>query len=117
MLYTLSDDAWWLVGVQCLDGVGAGLFGALFPIITADLTRGTGHFNVSLGAIATAQGIGASLSQAAAGFVVVAAGYSTAFLALAGIAGAGGLLFCRTMPETRPAAVAPTGRPAALAVG
>ena len=115
VLYTLSDDAYWLVAVQCLDGVGAGLFGALFPIITADLTRGTGHFNVSLGAIATAQGIGASLSQAAAGFVVVAAGYSTAFLALAGIAAAGGVLFCRAMPETRAIVVAPTARPAALA--
>src|SRR5882672_4431200 len=27
-LYTLSDNAYWLVGVQLLDGVGAGIFGA-----------------------------------------------------------------------------------------
>jgi MFS family permease len=32
-LYTLSDDPAWLIGVQCLDGIGAGLFGALFPLI------------------------------------------------------------------------------------
>jgi MFS family permease len=102
VLYTLSDDPYWLVAVQCLDGVGAGLFGALFPIITEDLTRGTGHFNISLGAIATAQGVGASLSQAAAGYVVVAGGYSTAFLLLAAIAGAGTLLFWWMMPETSP---------------
>ena len=31
-LYTLSDDMAWLVGVQLLDGVGAGLFGALLPL-------------------------------------------------------------------------------------
>ena len=31
MLYTLSDDPYWLVGVQLLDGVGAGIYGAIFP--------------------------------------------------------------------------------------
>jgi MFS family permease len=41
MLYTLSDDPYWLVGVQLLDGVGAGIYGAIFPIIVADLMRGT----------------------------------------------------------------------------
>ena len=39
-LYTLSDNAYWLVGVQLLDGVGAGIYGAIFPIIVADLMRG-----------------------------------------------------------------------------
>jgi MFS family permease len=102
-LYTLWDDPFWLVGVQCLDGIGAGLFGALFPVIVADLTRGTGRFNVSQGAVATAQGVGASLSNAVAGFVVVRAGYDAAFLLLAGIAAAGFLLFWLAMPETRDA--------------
>ncbi|MDO9710210.1 MFS transporter [Paracraurococcus lichenis] len=106
-LYTLSDDAWWLVGVQCLDGVGAGLFGALMPMIVADLTKGTGHFGAGLGAVATAQGIGASLSNAAAGWVVVQAGYSAAFLALAATAAAGALLFWQAMPETARDAVTP----------
>ena len=36
-LYTLSDNTAWLIGVQLLDGVGAGLMGALFPIVVADL--------------------------------------------------------------------------------
>ena len=36
--YPLSDNAFWLVGVQLLDGVGAGIFGALFPVIVDDLT-------------------------------------------------------------------------------
>jgi hypothetical protein len=104
-LYTLSDDPWWLVGVQALDGVGAGLFGALMPMIVADLTRGTGHFGAGLGAVATAQGLGASLSNAAAGWVVVQAGYPAAFLALAATAAAGALLFWWAMPETaRPGA-------------
>ena len=101
LLYPLSDSMGWLVAVQLLDGFGAGIFGALFPVIVSDLTYGTGHFNLSQGAIATAQGIGASLSTAVAGLIVVAAGYSAAFLALAGVAAAGLALYAFAMPETR----------------
>lgn len=100
MLYPLSDNPYWLVSVQLLDGVGAGIFGALFPLVVADLTRGTGHFNVSQGAIATAAGLGGALSTAAAGLIVVQAGYSAAFLFLAAVAGAGLIGFTTMMPET-----------------
>jgi MFS family permease len=117
VLYTLSDNSYWLVAVQLLDGVGAGIYGAIFPIIVADLMRGTGRFNVAQGAIITAQGIGAALSTALAGFVVVKAGYSAAFLTLAGIAGTGLLLFWLGMPETMAVATrqggsTPDSRPA-----
>jgi len=99
-LYPLSDNPYWLVSVQLLDGVGAGIFGALFPLVVSDLTRGTGHFNVSQGAIATAAGLGGALSAAVAGFIVVGAGYSAAFLFLAAVAAAGLIGFCALMPET-----------------
>lgn len=99
-LYTLSDDAYWLVGVQLLDGVGAGIYGAVFPVIVADLMRGTGRFNVAQGAVVTAQGIGAALSTTVAGFAVVHFGYSTAFLVLGAIATLGLLLCFFAMPET-----------------
>jgi len=33
VLYTLWDHPGWLVAVQLLDGVGAGLFGALFVVV------------------------------------------------------------------------------------
>jgi MFS family permease len=88
------------VSVQLLDGVGAGIFGALFPLVVADLTRGTGHFNVSQGAIATAAGLGGALSAVVSGFIVVSAGYSPAFLFLAAVAALGLTGFCALMPET-----------------
>jgi MFS family permease len=110
-LYTLSDNAFWLVGVQLLDGVGAGIYGAIFPVIVADLMRGTGRFNIAQGAVITAQGVGAALSTTLAGLVVVHAGYSAAFLTLAAVAGAGFLVFLLAMPETR--AQDETMRPAA----
>lgn len=100
VLYTLSDNAYYLVAVQCLDGIGAGIYGALFPIVVADLTRGSGRFNVSQGAVATAQGIGAAVSASVAGVIIVSAGYSAAFLALAAIAALGFGLYWLAMPET-----------------
>jgi predicted MFS family arabinose efflux permease len=100
-LYPFSNHAYWLVGVQLLDGVGAGIYGAIFPVIVADLMRGTGRFNVAQGAVITAQGIGAALSTSVAGFVVVHAGYSAAFLTLAGVASIGLALYFFVMPETQ----------------
>ena len=100
-LYTLSDQPGWLIAVQLLDGVGAGLTGALFPVIVADLTRGSGHFAVAQAGVGTLQGIGGTISATLAGAVTVTAGYSAAFLTLASIAAAGGVLFVLLMPETR----------------
>ena len=105
-LYTLSDDTVWLVAVQLLDGVGAGLVGALTPLVIADLMQGTGRYNVSQGAVATVQGLGASLSNGMAGLIVVHAGYSAAFLTLAAIAAVALLLLAASMSETRPSASA-----------
>jgi MFS family permease len=126
MLYTLSDDWEWLVAVQLLDGVGAGIFGALAPLVVADLMRGTGRYNVSLGAVATVQGIGASLSNTVAGMIVVQAGYTVAFLTLAAVAAAAFVTFLFAMPETvtpqsaqpgscTPSVKLPAARPAAAA--
>ncbi|USU05303.1 MFS transporter [Sphingomonadaceae bacterium OTU29LAMAA1] len=99
-LYTVSNDPWWLVGVQALDGIGAGIFGALFPVIVADLTRGTGRFNVSQGVVSSVFGLGAALSATLAGSIIVWAGYSAGFLTLAGIAAAGFVLYLVAMPDT-----------------
>ena len=82
-LYILSDNAFWLIGVQLLDGVGAGIYGALTPLVIADIMRGSGRFNLAQGAVATMMGIGASVSALFAGEMVDHFGYSASFLALA----------------------------------
>ncbi|OBI82316.1 MFS transporter [Mycobacterium sp. 1245805.9] len=101
-LYTLSDNSYWLVGVQLLDGVGAGVFGALFPLVVQDVTHGTGRFNISLGAVTAATGVGAAVSNLVAGSIVVAAGYDAAFAFLGALAAAGLVLYLVAMPETAP---------------
>jgi MFS family permease len=114
-LYTLSDNPFWLVGVQLLDGVGAGIFGAIFPVIVADLMRNTGRFNVAQGAVITAQSIGAALSTTLAGFVVVGAGYSAAFISLGLVAAIGAAICICALPETRHGAARRQGETAAPA--
>ena len=100
VLYTLSDNSFWLIGVQLLDGVGAGIFGALTPLVIADIMRGTGRYNLAQGAIATVQGIGASLSGLAAGVIVDHFGYAAAFLAAGSAALLALVVFALLMPET-----------------
>lgn len=111
-LYTLSDNPFWLVGVQLLDGVGAGIFGAIFPVIVADLMRNTGRFNVAQGAVITAQSIGAALSTTLAGIVVVGAGYSAAFITLGAVAAIGAIVCLVALPETRHGTLPPQGKTA-----
>jgi MFS family permease len=100
LLYTVAHSPAALIAVQCMDGLGAGVFGVVATLIIADLTKGTGRFNAAQGAVATAVGIGALLSNSIAGFIAHRAGTTTAFLILAAIGAAGLLLFAFAMPET-----------------
>jgi len=103
LLFALVDDPVWIIAGQILDGLGGGLFDTLLPLVLADIVQGTGRYNVSRGFISTVQGIGGSLSHAAAGAFVVGAGYSMAFLGLAVIAASALSLAALAVPETRAA--------------
>jgi predicted MFS family arabinose efflux permease len=100
LLYTLSANPFFLVAVQLLDGIGAGIFGVVSVLMIADLTKGKGNFNLTLGAVATAIGIGASLSNLLTGLIVQQAGYNAGFLFLAAIAVAALVVFWQFVPET-----------------
>ena len=100
-LYTLSDNPFWLLGVQLLDGVGAGIFQALSPLVIADIMRGTGRYNLAQGAVGTIQGIGAALSGLAAGKIVDSFNYDAAFIGLGIVAVVALAVFAVGIPETR----------------
>ena len=89
-----------LVPIQGLDGIGVGIFGVVSVLVIADLTRGTGRFNLTLGAIATAVGIGAALSQVIAGSIVHHVSSRAGFLFLSAVAAAAFLALYGFMPET-----------------
>jgi predicted MFS family arabinose efflux permease len=104
LLYTLTGDPILLVAIQILDGVGAGIFGVLSILIVSDLTRGSGLFNTTQGAIATAVGLGASLSNAFAGMLLQHTNYNVSFLTLAALAIVALVVLWFFVPETGPQA-------------
>ena len=68
-----------LVVVQLLDGVTAAVFSVMVPLVVADLTRGTGRFNLGQGIVGTFVGIGASLCATLAGYMSDHFGSASAF--------------------------------------
>lgn len=86
LLYTLTHTTSWLIAVQLLDGVANAIFGVVSILVVADRTRGTGRFNLVQGALATAVGVGAALSNSFGGALIQHFSYRVSFLALSGVA-------------------------------
>ena len=102
LLFSVVADPYLLVAVQILDGVAAAAMGVMVPLIVADVTRGTGRFNLGLGIVGSAVGIGASASTTLAGYFSDHFGSGIAFCSLAAIGAAGLALAFAALPETRP---------------
>jgi predicted MFS family arabinose efflux permease len=102
LLFAYMPDPSFVVFEQVLDGISAAALGVMVPLIVADISRDTGHFNLAQGVIGTAVGIGAALSTSLAGYVSDHSGSQAAFLDLAAIAACGFAFVLFTMPETRP---------------
>jgi hypothetical protein len=60
--------------------------GVLTALVVADLTNGTGRFNLAQGLVGTASGVGASLSTALFGVIAVSFGRTVVFLGIAAAA-------------------------------
>ena len=100
-IFAVTSDPYLLVAAQLLDGISAASLGVLVPLIIADVTRGSGHFNFAQGLIGAAVGIGASFSTTLAGFIADTSGAAITFLLLACV-GVMGLVFVfAVVPETR----------------
>ncbi|WP_419900389.1 MFS transporter [Roseomonas sp. USHLN139] len=100
LLATLSGPSV-LLASQALDGLTAGVFAVLVPLVAADLTRGTNRFNLCMGLFGLAVGIGATISTAAAGAIAAWMGYWVAFGLLGAVGLATFLLVLLAMPETK----------------
>jgi sugar phosphate permease len=86
------------VSAEPLCGVGV-----LTALVVADLTNGTGRFNLAQGLVGTASGVGASVSTALFGVIAVSFGRTVVFLSIAASALVAVLILWFLMPETRPA--------------
>ncbi len=92
-----------LVAIETLDGLAAGVYDVIWVLVAADVARGTGRFNLTLGLFAAAQGLGATASNFLAGFLAARIGFEATFFALAAIAAGALGIFLLAMPETRAA--------------
>ena len=91
-----------LVLIQGLDGIAAACVGILVPLVASDIAGRSGRYNLSMGFIGLAIGIGATISTALAGWIADAFSVATAYLGLALVGLAAFVLAFTAMPETRP---------------
>ena len=103
----LLHARWGVYPVQMLDGIGAGLQSVAVPGLVVRLLNGAGRVNVGLGAVMTAQGVGAALSPALGGWIAQEIGYASAFGILGSFALGSVALWLRFAPQVRPACAAP----------
>ncbi len=100
VLYTLTNLPGALIAIQCLDGIANAIFGVVAILVVADRTRGTGRFNLASGALATAVGGGAALSNTYGGYLIHLSGFRASFLGLGAVALVAFLMLFFLLPET-----------------
>ena len=100
VLYTLIHNPGGLIAVQLLDGVANAVFVVVSILVVADRTRGSGRFNLVQGALATAVGTGAALSNAFGGRMIQHDSFRISFLALGVVAVIAFALLFFFVPET-----------------
>lgn len=91
-----------LVGLQALDGIGAGIYGVVIALFCADLSENKGGFNTLMGLFATALAVGGVVGPLCTGVLIQHFGFRVAFLVFALMASCGALWFTTMMPETFP---------------
>ncbi len=103
LLLAVLPGSWPLVMGQAVSGLSASVFGVMLPLLAADLTIGTSHFNLCMGMLGLAMYLGAAASTTMSGEIADSAGMTTAFLVLSGVGVIGFVAVWLAMPETRPA--------------
>jgi MFS family permease len=104
VLFALIGHPTLVVLIQIFDGIAAASFGVMVPLVTSDIAGRSGHFNLSLGFIGLAIGVGATVSTTLSGWIGDRFGDHAAFVALAVAGAVATLLVWKAMPETRPRA-------------
>ncbi len=91
-----------LVIGQCLGGISSAAITVLTVLMIADMTTGTGRFNLIQGFIGTVIAVAAAISTGASGFIFERLGHLFGFVILSGAALAATLLLWVALTETKP---------------
>lgn len=89
-----------ILSTQILDGVGAGVFGTMYILVTSDIAAGTGRFSLTLGITSAAMSIGGTVSGYLGQALAQDLGYQAAFGWLAMLSLVPALSYLFLMPET-----------------
>ena len=100
VLFALTVQPEAVVAIQALDGLSGAVFGVMLPLVVADITRKSGRFNLSMGAIGLAIAGAAAASNELTGLITDWGGVRVAFVALAGVGIVAFVLLWAAMPET-----------------
>lgn len=92
-----------ILSTQIMDGVGAGVFGTMYILVTSDISGGTGRFSMTLGLTTAAMSIGGTVSGYLGQALAQDIGYKEAFFILCIMSCVPALLYLFFMPETLPA--------------
>lgn len=103
VLFVFISNSVLLITVQTLDGISGAIRTVLIIVIVADLTTGTGRFNLAIGAVGLVFTIAAALSTTIFGYVAQEMGNLAAFMGMAAAAAAGGFVVWFFLDETKPA--------------
>jgi MFS family permease len=101
-LFSLTTDPTLLVIIQTLDGFSGATLGVLTALVVADLTNGTGRFNLAQGVVGTFSGVGASLSTLITGIVTQRFGYVAGLVGVTAVGLTALMVALEFMPETKP---------------
>jgi MFS family permease len=114
LLFAFIDNPIALTAIQLLDGIGAGLLGVVTLLMIADLSTGTGRFNLLQGVVYSAIGLMAALSSIGAGYIVKNFGYAVGFCVLAGMGALATIFYWLLVPETKDIELAGSAGPEAV---
>jgi MFS family permease len=100
-VFAVTNDPVLIVLAQFLDGIAGACLGVLVPLVTSDVAGRSGHFNLALGLVGLAIGIGATLSTGLTGSVADRWGEATAYAGLAAVGMMATAVAWAAMPETK----------------
>ena len=101
VLFALISNPLALIAIQLLDVITGAVLGVMTPVVIADVTMGTGRFNLAQGMFGTVMGVGAALSPTFTGLIVDQFGRSAGFASLAAEGFVALLLLAVFLPETK----------------
>jgi MFS family permease len=111
LVFSATENQGALIVAQLLDGISGTMLGVLTALTIADLTSGSGRFNLAQGSVGMISGVGASLSTTLFGLIAGSLGRAAGFLGIAAVGVIAVLLLWLFMPETNPSSVSKNGWP------